>query len=166
MGHTTHLSLVAVCPIVQFNPSKRLTAAEALAHPYVAQFHNPDDEPSCSRTITIPINDNHKYSIQVRLAPADKVDCPAWGACSPSWQLKFPGRLCHPTPCSLGGLKSARQGSATQRPCQQLVQALWKSSMLLCLRIWKKICGRADRLLQTDCYCGRRSIETSCMLRS
>jgi mitogen-activated protein kinase 15 len=52
----------------QFNPSKRLTAAEALAHPYVAQFHNPDDEPSCSRTITIPINDNHKYSIQVRLA--------------------------------------------------------------------------------------------------
>jgi serine/threonine protein kinase len=50
---------------MQFNPSKRLTAAEALAHPYVAQFHNPDDEPSCSKVITIPINDNHKYSIQV-----------------------------------------------------------------------------------------------------
>jgi serine/threonine protein kinase len=49
----------------QFNPSKRISAAEALRHPYVAQFHNPDDEPSCSRIITIPINDNHKYSIQV-----------------------------------------------------------------------------------------------------
>ncbi|GBF98219.1 cell-cycle-assocaited kinase [Raphidocelis subcapitata] len=41
----------------------RLTAAEALAHPYVAQFHSPDDEPSCSRVIAIPINDNCKYSI-------------------------------------------------------------------------------------------------------
>jgi len=55
------------CGIMQFNPNKRLTAAEALAHPYVAQFHNPDDEPCCSKTITIPINDNHKYSIQVRV---------------------------------------------------------------------------------------------------
>jgi mitogen-activated protein kinase 15 len=61
------LRLFVCCSPAQFNPSKRLTAAEALAHPYVAQFHNPDDEPSCSRTITIPINDNHKYSIQVRL---------------------------------------------------------------------------------------------------
>lgn len=59
--------LARPCPFaLQFNPNKRLTAAEALAHPYVAQFHNPDDEPSCSRTIIIPINDNHKYSIQVR----------------------------------------------------------------------------------------------------
>lgn len=49
---------------MQFNPNKRLSAAEALKHPYVAQFHNPDDEPSCGRVITIPINDNHKYSIQ------------------------------------------------------------------------------------------------------
>jgi hypothetical protein len=29
----------------------------------VNQFHNPDDEPNCSRVITIPINDNHKYTI-------------------------------------------------------------------------------------------------------
>lgn len=49
---------------MQFNPNKRLSAADALKHPYVAQFHNPDDEPSCGRVITIPINDNHKYSIQ------------------------------------------------------------------------------------------------------
>ena len=33
---------------------------EALAHPYVEQFHNIDDEPSHPSTITIPIDDNHK----------------------------------------------------------------------------------------------------------
>ncbi|KAI8473076.1 MAG: mitogen-activated protein kinase 5 [Monoraphidium minutum] len=49
--------------LLQFNPAKRLSAAEALRHPYVAQFHSPEDEPSCSRVITIPINDNCKYSI-------------------------------------------------------------------------------------------------------
>ncbi len=49
--------------LLQFNPSKRISAAQALRHPFVAQFHNPEDEPSCSRVITIPINDNHKYSI-------------------------------------------------------------------------------------------------------
>eukprot|EP01017_Pseudomicrothorax_dubius_P002231 TRINITY_DN0_c984_g1_i2.p2 TRINITY_DN0_c984_g1~~TRINITY_DN0_c984_g1_i2.p2 ORF type:complete len:144 (+),score=41.52 TRINITY_DN0_c984_g1_i2:1-432(+) len=32
--------------------------------PYVAQFHNSDDEPRCDRVITIPIDDNTKYSIR------------------------------------------------------------------------------------------------------
>ena len=49
----------------QFNPAKRITAEEALRHPFVAQFHNPADEPACDHTITIPIDDNVKYSIQV-----------------------------------------------------------------------------------------------------
>jgi len=49
--------------LLQFNPSKRITAEEALRHPYVAQFHNPGDEPYCDHVITIPINDNTKYSI-------------------------------------------------------------------------------------------------------
>ena len=30
-----------------FNPSKRITAAEALAHPYLSQLHDPNDEPTC-----------------------------------------------------------------------------------------------------------------------
>ena len=51
--------------LLQFNPAKRITAEEALRHPYVAQFHNPADEPACDHTITIPIDDNVKYSIQV-----------------------------------------------------------------------------------------------------
>lgn len=44
--------------LLQFNPSKRLTAEQALKHPYVAQFHNPEDEPICSKQINIPIDDN------------------------------------------------------------------------------------------------------------
>jgi mitogen-activated protein kinase 15 len=49
--------------LLQFNPNKRITADEALAHAFVSQFHNPADEPVCDRIIRIPIDDNHKYSI-------------------------------------------------------------------------------------------------------
>ena len=54
------LDLMRVC--LQFNPSKRITAAEALQHPYVKQFHNPDGEPVASRPVTLVIDDNTKYS--------------------------------------------------------------------------------------------------------
>lgn len=37
------LDLMFQC--LQFNPDKRVRAADALKHPYVAEFHNPDDEP-------------------------------------------------------------------------------------------------------------------------
>jgi mitogen-activated protein kinase 15 len=50
--------------MLQFNPNKRLTAEQALKHPYVAQFHNPEEEIRCDRVITIPIDDNVKYSIR------------------------------------------------------------------------------------------------------
>lgn len=50
--------------LLQFNPAKRITAEEALRHPFVAQFHNPADEPACDHTVTIPIDDNVKYTIQ------------------------------------------------------------------------------------------------------
>lgn len=51
--------------LLVFDPQKRLTAAEALRHPYVAHFHDPANEPRSTRAITIPINDNEK----VRLPP-------------------------------------------------------------------------------------------------
>ena len=50
--------------LLQFNPHRRLTAEQALRHPYVAQFHNPEDEPVCTRRINIPIDDNQKFSIR------------------------------------------------------------------------------------------------------
>lgn len=49
--------------LMHFNPDKRISADEALLHPYCAQFHNPADEPTALETITIPIDDNTKYSI-------------------------------------------------------------------------------------------------------
>ena len=44
--------------LLVFNPNKRLTADQALQHPYVAQFHNPDEEPICTKKINISIDDN------------------------------------------------------------------------------------------------------------
>ncbi len=49
-----------LCALMQFNPAKRITAEEALRHPYVASFHNEADEPSHPEIITIPIDDNTK----------------------------------------------------------------------------------------------------------
>jgi len=50
--------------LLQFNPNRRLTAEQVLRHAYVAQFHNPEDEPVCTRRIKIPIDDNQKFSIR------------------------------------------------------------------------------------------------------
>ena len=46
--------------LLHFNPDKRLTAEEALRHPYVAVFHNEAEEVVCSDHITIPLDDNTK----------------------------------------------------------------------------------------------------------
>lgn len=49
---------------LEFNPEKRITADEALKHPYVAQFHNEGDEPACDKEIKITIDDDVKYTIE------------------------------------------------------------------------------------------------------
>lgn len=49
--------------LLQFNPEKRITADEALNHPFVSLFHNPADEPNCPHPIRLYFNDNKKYSI-------------------------------------------------------------------------------------------------------
>ena len=54
------LDLMRLC--LKFNPSQRITAEEALAHPYVAQFHNPDDEISATAPVTLLVDDNTRYS--------------------------------------------------------------------------------------------------------
>lgn len=57
-------SLDLLKSLLHFNPHKRLTAEQALRHPYVSQFHNPEDEPTCGKKISIPIDDNQKFSIR------------------------------------------------------------------------------------------------------
>merc|ERR1740138_751953 len=55
------LDLLRIC--LNFNPGKRISASDALRHPYVVQFHNPDDEFNCDRVIRIPIDDNTKLTV-------------------------------------------------------------------------------------------------------
>ena len=47
----------------QFNPKKRPEAHELLSHPYLSEFHDPSRETSCHRTITIPVDDNVRLTI-------------------------------------------------------------------------------------------------------
>ena len=49
--------------LLQFNPNKRITAEQALEHPYLEQFHNPEEEIVCQRPIQIPISDDKKLSV-------------------------------------------------------------------------------------------------------
>jgi mitogen-activated protein kinase 15 len=56
------LDLLRRC--LKFNPSKRMTADEALSHPYVAQFHNDTEEPQYpTPPIRIALDDNTKFSV-------------------------------------------------------------------------------------------------------
>ncbi|KAF5832577.1 mitogen-activated protein kinase 5 [Dunaliella salina] len=50
--------------LLVFNPNHRLSVEEALEHPYMANFHNPADEPVSNKVIVLPISDNTKYTVQ------------------------------------------------------------------------------------------------------
>jgi len=50
--------------LLSFNPSRRYTAVDALEHPYVAAFHNPEEEYSSDHKIEISIDDNQKRTIE------------------------------------------------------------------------------------------------------
>lgn len=49
--------------LLQFNPEKRITSTEALKHPYLKQFCNPEEEVVMSTPIRISIDDNVRFSI-------------------------------------------------------------------------------------------------------
>lgn len=50
--------------LLQFNPEKRLTAEQALSHPYVARFHNPEEEPSMDYDVIPALNDDVQLSVE------------------------------------------------------------------------------------------------------
>jgi len=49
--------------LLTFSPTKRMTAVQALEHPYVAQFHVLEEEIECKKKIVIPIDDNQKLTV-------------------------------------------------------------------------------------------------------
>jgi len=61
--HASEDALDLLKQLLQFNPHKRINTQGALNHPYVAAFHNPEEEITCEKVIKISIDDDHKYSI-------------------------------------------------------------------------------------------------------
>ncbi|NWS18687.1 MK15 kinase, partial [Pachyramphus minor] len=49
--------------LLVFNPDKRLTAEEALQHPYVNRFHCPSREPSLDYNVVLPLGDDVQLSV-------------------------------------------------------------------------------------------------------
>lgn len=49
---------------LSFNPNSRMTIEEALRHPYLKKFSNANDEKVLTTTITIPMDENTKFSIK------------------------------------------------------------------------------------------------------
>lgn len=43
---TSELALDLLEKLLAFNPAKRITVDEALQHPYLEPYHDPDDEPT------------------------------------------------------------------------------------------------------------------------
>ncbi|KAG7457448.1 hypothetical protein MATL_G00227180 [Megalops atlanticus] len=49
--------------LLVFNPDKRLSAEQALQHPYVSRFHSPAREPSLGREVVLPVDDGIQLSV-------------------------------------------------------------------------------------------------------
>ncbi|XP_045160147.2 mitogen-activated protein kinase 15-like isoform X3 [Mercenaria mercenaria] len=49
--------------LLHFNPDKRITADEALRHPYVSRFHNPKEEISLNYDVVPPLSDDVQLTV-------------------------------------------------------------------------------------------------------
>lgn len=50
--------------LLQFNPDKRLTAEQALTHPFVARFHNPKEEPAMDYDVIPALDDDVQLTVE------------------------------------------------------------------------------------------------------
>lgn len=58
-----HDGLDMLQSLLQFNPDKRMTAEEALSHPYLAKFHNPAEEHALTYDVVPPVDDDVQLSV-------------------------------------------------------------------------------------------------------
>lgn len=75
LGRVSSKSFAELCPkaspealdlmvsLMRFNPNERISADDALKHPYVAAFHNSRDEPCAPHPITISLPDDTRYTV-------------------------------------------------------------------------------------------------------
>ncbi|KAK2579690.1 hypothetical protein KPH14_011037 [Odynerus spinipes] len=57
-------ALDLICSLIVFNPSRRLTAVQALEHPYVANFHRRGNEPARSTSVVPLLRDDVQLSVE------------------------------------------------------------------------------------------------------
>lgn len=64
MGNVPDDALDLVRKLLRFNPDKRMTAEQALKHPYVRRFHNPSEEKGIGRDVVPPLSDDIQLSVE------------------------------------------------------------------------------------------------------
>jgi mitogen-activated protein kinase 15 len=50
--------------LLVFNPDNRMPVTAALEHPFLAQFHQPEEEAACEEPLKVSLNDNKRYTLQ------------------------------------------------------------------------------------------------------
>lgn len=62
--NTSRVVVSLINSLLIFNPTKRLTAEEALEHEYISVFHDPEQEIVLSRDIVMPFSDDVRLSVE------------------------------------------------------------------------------------------------------
>ena len=83
--------------MLQFDPSKRLSAEEALSHAYVNQFHDPGVERKADFKVQVVIDDNEKKSTAVyrerlyhEITKMKRSSSAARYAMTKEWEIRMP----------------------------------------------------------------------------